>query len=105
MNILDPSTLLYILPMLPTAVVTFLVTRRWERKKMQSDDFVARAVAQAEAMNSQLTGGAGCSDSRAGGIYVVGSHITIVTNVQDSTVTTPDAAAGAVSRAREAQQA
>lgn len=103
MNILDLSTLLYILPMLPTAVVTFLVTRRWERKKMQSDDFVARAVAQAEAMNSQLNG-AGCSDSRAGGIYVVGSHITIVTNVQNSEVTTPEAAPGAMGRAREAQQ-
>lgn len=71
---------------------------------MNSDDFVARAVAQAEALNSQMPG-TGAMDGRAGGIYVVGSHITIVTNVQDSTVTTPDAAAGAVSRAREAQQA
>jgi len=104
MNILDLSTLLYILPMLPTAVVTYLVTRRWERTKMNSDDFVARAIAQAEALNTQATG-PGLADSRAGGIYVVGSNITIVTNVQDSTVMTPDAAAGVVSRARDAQQA
>lgn len=103
MNILDLSTLLYILPMLPTAVVTFLVTRRWERKRMNSDDFVARAVAQAEAFNTQATG-PGLADSRAGGIYVVGSNITIVTNVQNSEVTTPESGPGAVMRAREAQQ-
>lgn len=70
---------------------------------MNSDDFVARAVAQAESMNNQA-GGSGWSDSRAGGIYVVGSHITIVTNVQDSTVTTPEAAPGAAGRTRDAQQ-
>lgn len=104
MTLLDISTLLYIYPILLTAVVTFLATRRWERNRMKSDDFVVRAVAQAEALSKRVNGSE-LSDSRASGIYVVGSHITIVTNVQDSTVTTPDAAAGAVSRAREAHQA
>ena len=104
MTLIDTNALLYICPILLTAVVTFLATRRWERNRMNSDDFVARAVAQAEAL-SKRAHGPEWSDSRAGGIYVVGSHITIVTNVQNSEVTTPEATPGSVARARDMQQA
>lgn len=104
MTLLDTNTLLYIYPILLTAVVTFLITRRWERSRMNSDDFVVRAVAQAEA-HSKRANGPECSDSRAGGIYVVGSNITIVTNVHNSEVTTPEATPASVARARDTQQA
>ena len=99
----DLNTLLYALPILPTAVITYWITRRRERTKMNSDDFVARAIAQAEALNNQAhTPSRG--DGRDGGIYVVGSHITIIHNVQHSEVLSPDSAAGST-RGREPQQA
>jgi len=68
-------------------LVTFAAAVFFERKRvMNSDDFVAKAIEQARLANLTTRRLEGEGPVGQDGIFVVGHHITIVTNVHNSDV-------------------